>query len=192
MTRSHVGPQLRNLAPSPELKPMTRKCDRCNRPATNHSVEIVKGEKIQKHLCDLHAKEEGLTSQQVGHTSLPDLLTGFVAKAQQATDSESSRIDRDLACDQCGTTFRRFEEQSLLGCPHCYITFESMLGNLLERAHEGASHHVGKVPRRAGSGEQRQAQLMRMRQRLEEAVSSEDYELAARLRDDIRVMEEPV
>jgi protein arginine kinase activator len=61
---------------------------------------------------------------------------------------------------------------------------------LLERAHEGATHHVGKVPHRAGAGEARQVQLTRMRKRLDHAVASEDYELAAQLRDDIRQMED--
>jgi protein arginine kinase activator len=63
------------------------------------------------------------------------------------------------------------------------------LSTLLERAHEGATHHIGKVPRRAGAGEQRQALLMRMRKQLNDAVIDEDYERAARLRDDIRRFE---
>jgi len=49
---------------------------------------------------------------------------------------------------------------------------------------------VGKVPRRAGSGELRQQQALRMRKRLTKAIESEDYELAARLRDDISRHEE--
>jgi protein arginine kinase activator len=70
------------------------------------------------------------------------------------------------------------------------VAFEAALAPLLERAQEGATHHVGKAPRRAGTGEQRQQLLTRMRKRLAEAVESEDYELAARLRDDLRRFEE--
>ena len=84
----------------------------------------------------------------------------------------------------------QFREQSLLGCADCYKAFETPLAPLLERAHESGTHHVGKMPRRAGSGEQRQALLTRMRKRLAEAVAGEDYELAARLRDEIRRYEE--
>ena len=164
---------------------MKRKCDTCSRPATHHSVEIVKGEKIEKHLCDLHAAEEGLSAKGV-HTPINELLTNFVklhSGAGVATTTE-------LRCGECGLTFAQFREQSLLGCPHCYRAFESPLSPLLERAHEGGSHHVGKVPRRSGAGEERQALLGRMRKRLDEAVAAEDYELAARLRDDIRRSEE--
>ncbi len=173
---------------------MKRKCDHCNRPATHHSVEIVAGDKIEKHLCDLHAAAEGV-SMKPAHTPLPDLLTNFVKQhASGATPSQggaaaASAPSEQLACERCGTTFAQFREQSLLGCPQCYKDFEPQLSPLLERAHEGGSHHVGKVPRRAGVGEARQAQLMRLRQRLEDAVTGEDYELAARLRDDIRQLE---
>lgn len=164
---------------------MKRKCDKCDRPATHHSVEIVKGHKIEKHLCDLHAAEEGLAIKAV-HTPINELLTNFV-KLHSGVAPQSSL---ELTCEECGLTFSQFRESSLMGCPHCYKSFESPLGPLLERAHEGGTHHIGKVPRRAGAGEQRQAQLMRMRKRLDEAVAGEDYELAARLRDDIRRFEE--
>ena len=165
-----------------------RKCDKCDRPATHHSVEIIKGQKIEKHLCDLHAAEEGIAgvSAKAVHTPINELLTNFV-KLHSGGETQSTG---ELACDACGMTFSQFRESSLLGCPQCYHAFESPLGPLLERAHEGATHHVGKVPRRTGTGEQRQAQLMRMRKQLDEAVSDEDYELAARLRDDIRRLED--
>ncbi|MFW6039217.1 MAG: UvrB/UvrC motif-containing protein [bacterium] len=168
---------------------MKRKCDQCDRPATHHSVEIIKGQKIEKHLCDLHAAEEGIAgvSPKAVHAPINELLTNFV---KLHSGGESSASARELACDACGLTFAQFRESSLLGCPHCYQAFESPLAPLLERAHEGGSHHVGKVPRRAGTGEQRQAQLTRMRKQLDEAVADEDYELAARLRDDIRRVEE--
>jgi len=161
---------------------MKRKCDKCERPATNHSVEIVKGQKLEKHLCDYHAAQEGLSAKAVAqqHASLPQLLDTFV-KAQTGQGVEPS----DAACQTCGMTFREFREHSLLGCPDCYRSFEKALSPLLERAHDGATHHVGKVPRRAGANEQRQQQLSHLRKRLGEAVTEEDYELAARLRDEI-------
>ncbi|MEX1015134.1 MAG: UvrB/UvrC motif-containing protein [Phycisphaeraceae bacterium] len=164
---------------------MNRKCDKCDRPATNHSVEIVKGKKIEKHLCDLHAAEEGMAVKAV-HTPINELLTNFVKLHSGATQSSSM----ELTCEECGLSFSQFRESSLMGCPTCYKAFEGPLSPLLERAHEGGTHHVGKVPRRAGAGEQRQAQLTRLRKKLDEAVTSEDYELAARLRDDIRRYEE--
>lgn len=164
---------------------MKRDCDKCSRPATHHSVEIQKGQKIEKHLCDVHAAEENIGVKGV-HTPINELLTNFVKLHSGAAVQATT----ELRCGDCGTTFAQFRENSLLGCPACYKAFEAPLSPLLERAHDGGSHHVGKVPRRAGAGEQRQALLGRMRKRLDEAVAAEDYELAARLRDDIRRYEE--
>jgi protein arginine kinase activator len=149
-------------------------------------VEINQGQKIEKHLCDQHASEEGLAIKSI-HTPINELLTNFV---KIHSGEEPDRTSGGGVCENCGLTFAKFRKDSLLGCPDCYKTFEQLLSNLLERAHEGGTHHIGKVPRRAGAGEQRQAALMRMRKQLNAAVVGEDYELAARLRDDINRFEE--
>ncbi len=160
---------------------MKRSCDHCDRPATYHSVEIIKGQKIEKHLCEFHAAQEGQSGKE-SHTPINELLTNFVKLHSGAATAEQ----QDAVCENCGMTFAQFRETSLLGCPNCYKSFETQLAPLLERAHEGGTHHLGKVPKRAGAGEQRQAYLLRMRKRLSEAVAAEDYELAARLRDEVR------
>ncbi|MEM7577491.1 MAG: UvrB/UvrC motif-containing protein [Planctomycetota bacterium] len=173
---------------------MKRKCDLCSRPATHHSVEIVNGQKIEKHLCAFHAEQEGLTVK-AQHQPINELLTNFV-KLNAGVDAEPDESGtaggqaKELACDQCGITYAQFRESTLLGCPRCYTVFEKPLGNLLERAHEGATHHIGKVPARAGVGEQRQEQLTRLRRRLHDAVDAEDYELAVKLRDELTTLED--
>lgn len=162
---------------------MKRKCDQCDRPATHHSVEIIKGQKIEKHLCDIHAAQEGLAIKAI-HTPINELLSNFVKLHSGSTTQQ------ELTCDECGMTFSEFREHSLLGCPQCYAAFEAALGPLLERAHERATHHLGKVPRRAGASEQRHLLIARLRKRLDEAVVAEDYEVAAKLRDEIRRYEQ--
>jgi protein arginine kinase activator len=157
------------------------KCDKCDRPATYHSVEIVNGKKIEKHLCEYHAAEEGLTFK-VAHKPINELLTNFVKMHSQ---DPTAGGPTELACDHCGLTYAEFQERSLLGCPSCYTAFARPLDVLLARTHEGATDHHGKIPSQSGFGEQHQQQLMRMRKRLEEAVEAEDYELAAHLRDEI-------
>lgn len=165
---------------------MKYKCDQCDRPATYHAVEIIKGKKIEKHLCDQHAAEDGLGIKSA-HAPINELLTNFV----KATGSpEKPAVSLDLTCQDCGMSFSEFRDKSLLGCSGCYAAFEAPLSSLLERAHEGGNHHIGKVPRRGGGGsEQRQLQITRIRKRLDDAVEAEDYELAAQLRDDLSDLE---
>ncbi len=162
---------------------MKRKCDHCDRPATHHSVEIIKGQKIEKHLCDSHAAQEGLAIKAI-HTPINELLSNFVKLHSGSTQQ------KDLTCDSCGLKFSEFRENSLMGCPQCYTAFDAALAPLLERAHERATHHLGKVPHRSGASEQKQLQMARLRKRLDEAVTAEDYELAAKLRDEVKRFEE--
>lgn len=167
---------------------MKYQCDQCEKPATYHAVEIVKGEKIEKHLCDAHAAEDGMGLKSA-HAPINQLLTNFV-KATSGTEKPDAGASLDLACAECGLKFSTFRDKSLLGCAGCYAAFEAPLSGLLERAHEGGNHHIGKVPRRGGgAGEQRQLQITRMRKRLNDAVEAEDYELAAQLRDDLAGLE---
>ena len=119
-----------------------------------------------------------------GHQPITELLSTFVKM------HGGPELSPDMACESCGLTYSQFQDASLLGCPQCYTAFEPVLDTLLARAHEGGNHHVGKVPRRAGgSSEQKQFQLSRLRQRLDDAIASEDYELAASLRDEIEHFE---
>lgn len=163
---------------------MKRKCDRCGRPATHHSVEIVKGEKIESHLCDLHGEEAGMNQPPAGHTPIDELLTSFV-KVHSTGETTTVGSAPPKVCSSCGLAFTEFREKSLLGCPSCYADFEAQLGPLMERAHEGGTHHVGKTPRRAGGAEQRQLRLARLQRRLDEALEAEDYESAAEIRDEL-------
>jgi protein arginine kinase activator len=164
------------------------KCDNCNRAATVHLTEIKGGKKIEKHLCEqCAAASEGLPVK--SHTPINELLTNFVM-AHSGLQKEMG-----LTCDQCGISWAEFRQSGLLGCAHDYEVFEKELAPLMQRAHEGATHHVGKAPgRRAGgaaapAAPRRRNDLARLRKELAKAVEVEDYERAARLRDQIRSAE---
>jgi protein arginine kinase activator len=161
------------------------KCDNCNKTATVHLTEIKSGKKIEKHLCEqCAAQNEGLPVK--SHMPINELLTNFVM-AHSGMQKEQT-----LACEHCGVTWTEFRQNGLLGCAHDYTMFERELTPLLKRAHEDQTHHVGKVPtRRGGTGVpvKRQVDLTKLRRELQKAVEAEDYERAAKLRDQIRQAE---
>ncbi len=160
------------------------KCDKCDKTATVHLIEIVEGQKIEKHLCEAHAAEEGVAVK-VTNAPINELLEKFVLKHSGASGAET----REAECETCGLTYGEFRKRGLLGCPACYEAFEPQLEALLKRAHEGAGRHLGKVPRYAGADEIRQQRLLQLRRQLDQAVASEAYETAARLRDEVRQLE---
>ena len=166
---------------------MSRKCDTCQKPATVHLTEIKNGKKIEKHLCENCAAQsgEGLATGAKAHMPINELLTNFVMQ-------HSGAQKESLTCEHCGITWAEFRQNGLLGCEHDYSAFEKELTPLLQRAHEGAAHHVGKVPtRRGGTGvpAKRVVDVTKLRKELARAVESEDYEKAAGLRDQIRQCE---
>ena len=161
------------------------KCDNCNKNATVHLTEIKGGKKIEKHLCEeCAAQAEGLPVK--SHTPINELLTNFVM-AHSGLQKEAGTV-----CEHCGITWAEFRQHGLLGCEHDYPLFEKDLTPLLQRAHEGATHHLGKVPRRRGASGvpmKRSVDLNRLRKELARAIEVEDYERAAKLRDQIRQAE---
>ena len=162
-----------------------RKCDKCESQASFHSVEIVKGQKVERHLCDAHALEAGLTSvaKPEQHAPINELLSNFIK-----THSAPARVDNPT-CPGCGLTYAKFKESSLLGCPSCYDAFAEQLQPILEREHEYGTHHVGKVPRRSDGQEARSNRLLRLRKSLADAVANEDFRSAAKLRDELKKIE---
>jgi protein arginine kinase activator len=109
--------------------------------------------------------------------------------ASLITDKASIQQMADLKCPTCGLTFVEFRNAGLLGCPGDYDAFEAALVPLIERAHENASHHIGKVPRRLAVPRSTESDLIRLRRQLTKAVDDEQYEEAAKLRDRIRILE---
>lgn len=171
-------------------------CDQCGKPAICHSVEIVKGQKIVRHYCEFHAQQAGLLVPGIT-TPINEMLTHFVKMHSSGAAAPGEKADSCPPsppcppCPGCGLTMAQFRESSLLGCPQCYEAFGQPLASLIERNQDGATHHIGKMPHRAGDSAQRQQMLFRMRKKLNDAVIQENYEQAARLRDELRRMEEP-
>ena len=163
------------------------KCENCNNPATVHLTEIKAGKKVEKHLCESCAAQlEGIGNPK-GHTPINELLTNFVM-----SHSGTAKEQTAAACDNCGITWAEFRQSGLLGCSNDYRVFERELAPLIQRAHEGATHHVGKVPTRRGStnlAPRRKVDGEKLKKDLQRAIEAEDYERAAKLRDQIRVAE---
>lgn len=153
-------------------------CDFCDNPAVVHETTMKNGIAKEVHLCQEHAVEAGI--EMPDHQPITQLLTKItIAKAPRSPRSQR------YMCPECGMSFTDFRKKGTLGCPTCYTTFERHLAPLIERAQNGAVHHAGKTPTRAGKSLDRQLLIQRMLKELDSAVAAEQYERAAELRDKI-------
>ena len=162
-----------------------KKCSRCSKPATLHITELRDGHVEALHLCEACAHDYLSSSDSV---EVSEAAESFAQKLAEVTsDADLEQLDQ-LVCSNCGITFREFRGQGRLGCPHDYIAFEQELMPLLESIH-GETQHTGKVPQRAPDASKRQYRLIKIRSKLRTAIEDEAYEDAARLRDEIQVLE---
>jgi len=162
-------------------------CERCKKAqATFHLTNIKpSGEKEERHFCERCAVEAGLLQIQKPSVNLNDIIESFVGGAK-----ESGTALSNLVCEECGISYVEFRNHGLFGCPRDYDVFKEPLAKLLERAHDGATHHTGKTPKSLGTARTTQQDIHRLKRQLAEAVAAEDYERAAELRDRIRELEE--
>jgi protein arginine kinase activator len=162
-------------------------CQICNKnSATIHLTEITEGTRTEMHVCEQCAAEQGIAVK--SHIPINELLSSLLA-VQPADDELSGSSEQKLACPNCGFTLDQFRKEGLLGCPYDYEIFEKSLRPLIEKAHNGRTTHCGKLPSRMPQDSKKQIEILNLRLQLEAAVQSEDYELAAKLRDKLNQSE---
>jgi protein arginine kinase activator len=157
-------------------------CEVCQQEnATVHLTQIISGKMQKIDLCEKCAKEKGVADP--AGFSLADMLLGL-----GAADEIKANSSEELVCPQCGFTQPDFKKTGRLGCPQCYVTFSEGLGVILKDMHKGTKH-MGKIPMRAARAQEFQSKLKDLHAELQTAVKSENYEVAASLRDQIHTLE---
>ncbi len=170
------------------------KCDKCKtEDATVHVKQMVGKQIFAVNLCGQCAGQAGLGDLEDGQLTLVAILqaiakNALTAKPSTATASTPSADTgaAKLRCAACGLAFDEFAAAGLLGCAACYQAFAEPLRNTIRGLHRDHVHR-GRTP---GGRDGRPASLApttlaRLEAELGRAVDCEDYEEAARLRDDI-------
>jgi protein arginine kinase activator len=159
-----------------------QKCQKCSNPATLHITEVLGESQFEElHMCEQCANK---------YLYEPKSKSASGKAVEAARDPEDSLFAQH-ECPSCGIKFVEFRNTGRLGCPHDYQAFREELVPLLENIH-GETKHCGKTPRRGQQSQEAQHELVQLRQRLKQAVTREDYEEAAKLRDQIKTREEAV
>jgi len=157
-------------------------CDICNeKEASVHLTEIINGKVTELHLCEDCARKKGTQMEQ--HFGISDLLSGL---ADLSTPLEVKE-EPTLKCSNCGMGYNDFKKSGRFGCSECYETFKKHIPSLLKRIH-GATKYVGDIPK-TGEFKVVRNELQQLRKELRSAIEKEDYEKAAEIRDEMKVLE---
>jgi len=169
-------------------------CKNCNKnEATFHYTEIINGVKKEIALCDKCRNKLGISSLDF---NIPLGMTDFFSEFFE-DNSYISEINtkESLKCNVCGMTYDEFTKGGRIGCSNCYNTFESKLDSILKNIH-GSNVHKGrsltsnnfkkieKLKQNPKSNE-----VEELKNKLKELVKEEKYEEAAKIRDEIKKIE---
>ena len=158
-------------------------CEDCRKQdATVHMKQVVNNQKIVLNLCSNCAKRRGF-SNPLKNIPFPlaDFLTSMVSGSITEPDSELM----GQSCPSCGLTYDKFAKTGRLGCGECFNTFRQSLADLLRKIH-GSNLHRGKGQSSTAEGMDTLKEEARLKEELKAAITNEDFERAAQIRDLIK------
>lgn len=175
-------------------------CENCQEnEATIHYTEIVNGVRNEHHLCSECAGKldfSGMVNLSSAEFPFVKLLTGLLAAANETDEDEDNPL-RHICCPKCNMSFEEFVDIGKFGCEECYDVFGPLIQDNLKRIH-GDNVHKGKnyilenefedETKIIQQEENSEEEISILESRLREAISIEDFEEAARLRDKIRAL----
>lgn len=163
-------------------------CEKCKtNTATIHMTEIVNGSKKEVHLCEGCVEKDFI---------LPYFKMSFSELFKSITSNELDSIAKHVniprrkrrqatvkKCWSCGSEFTNFDLFTDLGCANDYQIFSRQIDKLLRKYNNDISVHSGKLPLRSLEKTRKENRSTLLNMRIKNAIRSEDYELAAEIRD---------
>lgn len=157
-------------------------CSKCKtNPATFFYTQSINGNESSVALCQHCAESSG-----IGTSTVSPLFSSFFGTPQRSTRDTQKQSKK---CSLCALTFNDILSMGKVGCPECYNTFREELKNTIRSIH-GTAKHAGLTP--LGNFEFKEEKQLSeeevLRGKLNEAISAENYEEAAALRDKIKAL----
>ncbi len=164
-------------------------CQNCGKnEATTHIKQIINGDMAESHLCPDCASHLGYTDMFSGFgLNLSELFGGFLGDMMPSISSGNTP-----RCQKCGTSFEEIARSGKVGCADCYRTFYDRLLPSIQRIH-GRIKHNGKTVStevKQPAAETAEQKIEKLKAAMNEAVVKQEFEEAAKIRDEIKAIEE--
>ena len=155
------------------------KCDSCEEKATVFYTQIAEGKLKKFVLCESCAQEKGITDPN-GLLMAEQVLDHTLV----VPDAEVISLDSSSECSTCGFGIGDYQKVGRLGCPDCYDAFGTEIEARIPTLHKGGTH-LGYSPAGLMAKQARKAKQGNLTERLNKAIAAENYEEAAKLRDEL-------
>ena len=164
-------------------------CQICKRnEASVTIVKVVEMNKTDLNVCNDCANYllgNTISSFTFSQNSINEILGNLLdAFVKYGRGEIFSSCERDIECSNCGLKYSEFVQTGKLGCSQCYEIFRKQLNPLLGRLH-GSCQHKGKVPISIKVHFDRLSKIKEIKNKLQQSVLKEEYEKAAKFRDQI-------
>jgi protein arginine kinase activator len=158
---------------------MLMMCDHCHeRPATVVISQTINGKQTNIYLCEMCASK---TESFLAELNPLEKFMGAVF------DQNDTKGVNQISCPNCGMTIDEFKKRSKIGCHMCYQVFDGYLEPIFKQIH-GNTTHIGKRPEKYKKQIKKLKTIINLQLALQEALEVENYEEAARLRDEIKAV----
>ncbi|MDI9595982.1 MAG: UvrB/UvrC motif-containing protein [Atribacterota bacterium] len=164
-------------------------CQMCKKnKATVKIVKVAGLSKTELNVCNECANYllgNTITTISFTQNSLNEILFNLLNTfSKYSTEDSNVTLESEVKCSNCGMTYAEFVKSGKLGCSNCYSVFRKYIKPLLNRLH-GNYQHSGKIPDSLQLRLDITKKIKKIKDELKEAVSREEYEKAAKLRDTI-------
>ena len=182
-------------------------CDNCGKREANvRYSENINGRRKELNLCEECSKKLGIGQMDF---SMPidfsSFLGGFMDGFETPELIPMINQLKAFECDSCGYTFDDIVNTGKLGCQNCYDVFEDRLDSIIRRI-QGSNHHVGRIGKivdnkindrvekkehkvEENKKNKEQSKMDTLQEELKKAIKEERYEDAAKIRDEIKKLE---
>ena len=192
-------------------------CQNCGENEANVKyTQIINGVKKQMNLCENCARKFGIDNIAFKMPSIDfSNFLGGMFDEDMSGFIPSLVKPETLLCDKCGSSYEDFIDSGKFGCDECYNTFSNQIDGLLKNIH-GVNRHIGRSSKTFETSEndekqeqtknkkqveknqkqinnmpeeQKDRELMKLKEKLKQEIKEERYEDAAKTRDEIKNME---
>ncbi len=178
------------------------RCDKCDNEA-NFEVHLIGGSgkktvKLCKD-CYMNYMKEFLPDGEFEEENfkyfqdiLSELIGSIIDKNldikkidNKIKENAKNKESNNKICSNCGMSVSEIIRTGKIGCSQCYEDFKTQITEILNQT-QGSSEHRGKVPKKYEGLIIVRNKIDKKEEELKNLITSEDYENAALIRDEIK------
>lgn len=170
-------------------------CQNCGENEANVKyTQIINGVKKEMALCEKCSKTLGVDKIDFNiPISFSSFLGDFLSEYDNSNFIPMIATPKELRCNTCNMSYDEFMNTGKFGCSNCYDAFSDRIDSVLKRLHGENTHtgRKGKVNKKVEIAQQENKLSKKdsLKQELQKAIEQENYEQAAKIRDEIKKLE---